>query len=307
MRRSSGDVTEDRVFLRAPDTAEPSGSGTVSNLLALVPPDAGMYKASSVSEPADVATLIVQKLIGPQPHRANDWRNAPLAVSPDNVAGNESDLETRIDEQPLPSDAGISDSIAAVRTMVEKSGVRALLLVQSSSPAAATFVRMPSVIVLDGVQDWDLDSVRTSLSAAAGKLWTTSQLGAGWVSGTAGRHPMERLDGLGTLMFASNGRLLFLSNDSRLLAAVLDRTGTTPPTGAFTYAAGFRHLLERPNFGPVMTALDFNGLAVTAGPAFFSGNISSLSRVLSNVSEIRVSEEERGNMTMQVVRYQMAQ
>ena len=33
------------------------------------------------------------------------WRDAPLAVSPDNLAGNEGDLETHIDEQPLPSRA----------------------------------------------------------------------------------------------------------------------------------------------------------------------------------------------------------
>ncbi len=269
VRRGIGDITEDRVFLRAPDTPEPTGSGTISNLLALVPPEAGMYKASRISDAGDVASLIVHKLIGPQPQRVNDWRAAPQAVSPDSVAGSESDLETRIDEQPLPSDAGISDSVTAVRAMVERSGMRALLLLQSSSPAAATFVQMPSVIVLDGAQDWDLDLVRSSLGAAAGKLWTTSQLGAGWVGGTIGRHSMERLNGLGTLMFANRGRLLFLSNDSRLLAAVLDRAGTTAPTGAFTYAAGFRHLRERPNFERMMTALDFNSPPGAAGRCFF--------------------------------------
>jgi len=321
VKRTGGNVLESRVFLRTPGAAAPAAaatdSGTVPGLLALVPPEAGLYRASRVGDSSDAAALIVQKLIGPPPQRTSDGRYAPSAVSPDSRAGSEGDLETRIDEQPLPSDAGISDSVAAVRAMVDRSGGRALLLVQSSSPAGGTFVQMPAVIVLDGAEDWNRDSVRSSLAAAAGKLWTTSQLGAGWVSGTAGRHPVERLDGLGTLIFAIRGRLLFLGNDARLLAAVLDRVATRPAAGALTYAAGFRHLRERSSYERVMTALDFTSSAGNAGsgggdragaaPPFFSGNVASLSRVLSGVAEIRVTEEERGLATVQSVLYQMGQ
>jgi hypothetical protein len=169
---------------------------------------------------------------------------------------------------------------------------------------------MGSVIVLAGTRDWDRGSVRSAVTAAAGKLWTTSQLGAGWVNGTAGRHPIERLDGLGTLMFADRGPLLFLSNDSRLLGAVLDRVGTRPPAGAFTYVAGFRHLRERPNYERVMTALDFTSSAGNGrggAPAFFTGNIASLGEVLSDVVEVRITEEERGLATVQTVVYQIRQ
>jgi len=316
LKRADGNFIESRVFLRAPD-AEPAGAGPVivSNLLALVPPEAGMYKASRVDQPRDVAALIVEKLIAPQPQRTRDWRDAPSAVSPDSNPGSEGDLETHIDEQPLPPDAGISESTSATRAMLEMPGVHSLLLVQSSSLDAGTFIRIPTVIVLDGSQDWDRDAVRTALAAAAGKLWTTSQLGAGWVAGTAGRHPIEHLDGLGTLVFANSGQLLFLSNDTRLLAAVMDRAATTPPVGPFTYAAGFQHLRERPNYARVMTALDFTSPAANRGlvdtgpsdvaPAFFSGNIASLSRVLSNLAAIRITQEERGNSTLQTVLYQM--
>ena len=310
VRRTAGAITETRMFLRAPDAAAvgpaASETGAVSSLLALVPPEAGLYKAARVGDSSTVAALIVEKLIGPQPQSAGDWREAPAAVSPDDHAGSEGDLETRIDEQPLPSDAGISDSVAAVRAMVDKAGARAVLLVQSSAPASATFVQMPSVIVLDGAQEWDRDAVRASLTAAAEKLWTTSQLGAGWVSGTAGRHPIERLDGLGALTFAVSGRLLFLGDGARLLAAVLDRAGASASTGALDYAAGFRHSLERSNYARVMAALDFGSSAAGEGaPAFFSGNIESLSRVLAGVAEIRVTEEERGDVTLQTVVYRI--
>lgn len=308
VKRSGNEITESRVFLRTPNpatTATPS-TPALSTLLPLVPPEAGLYKISPATDAAAVASLIVQKLIGPQTQRSRDWRQAPSAVSPDSRAGSESDLETRIDEQPLPSDAGITDSESAARAMLEKARTGAVLLVQSSSPAAGTFVEIPSVIVLEAAGDWDLNSVRSSLGAAAGKLWTTSQLGANWISGTAGRHSVQRLDGLGTLQFVNRGRLLFLSNNSQLLAAVLDRTGTTATAERLTYAAGFRHLRERPNYQRVMTALDFTSSAANIGrgqPPFFSANLGSLSQILSNLAEIRITEQERGNATIQTVLY----
>lgn len=317
VQRTAGAVTESRVFLRSPDAKEvmPAADAALSGLLPLVPPEAGLYKAVRVGEPSEAAELIVRKLIGPQTQHSRDWRDAPVAISPDSVAGNEGDLETRIDEQPLPADSGISDSVAAARALVDKAGARALLLVQSS--AAGTFVQTPCVVVLEEEQDWDRDQVRSSLTNVAGKLWTTSQLGAGWVTGTTGRHSIERLNGLGPLLFANRGRFLFLSNDSRLLAAVLDRAGAPPATGTFTYAAGFRHVRERSNYDRLMAALDFTSPAENVGfgladrgdstPAFFSGNIAGLSRVLSGVTEVRLMEEERGAVTVQTVLYQMAQ
>jgi hypothetical protein len=320
VRRAGGNFTESRVFLRVPEAAGPAagapGSAAVSSLLALVPPEAGLYKAWLFDESSDAAAAIVEKLIAPQPQGSPDSRYAPSAVSLDLRAGSEGDLETRIDEQPLPSGPGISDSVAAVRAMIDKAGGRALLLVQSSSPAAGTFLQMPSVIVLEAGQDWDPGSVRISLTAAAGTLWTTSQLGAAWAGGTAGRYPVERMDGLASLIFANRGHLLFLSNDALLLTAVLDRAGAQPPTAAATYAAGFRHLRERPNYERVMAALDFTSPAGNAdfgrpggpgAPSFFSENLGSLSRVLSKLAEIRVTEEATGSLTRQTVVYQMGQ
>jgi hypothetical protein len=193
--------------------------------------------------------------------------------------------------------------------MLDKAGARSVLLVQSTSPAAGTFVPIGSVIALTGSQGWDRDSVRTALSVAAGKLWTTTELGAGWVASATGRNSVGRLDGLGTLMFAIRGRVLFLSNDPRLLGAVLDHAGTAPQAGTLTYLAGFRHLRERPNYDRVMAALDFTSSAGTVrggAPAFFTGNIASLSDVLAKVVEIHVTEEERGAATLQTVNYQLA-
>lgn len=286
VRRAPGVITENRVFLSSTESMPDSDTGAIARLAALAPPDAGLY----IADHSDPAPLIVNKLIGSPAQSIDDDRQAPWAASPDSHAGSEGDLETRIDEQPLPADAGTADSVAALRTMLEKSGGHACLLVQSSLPAEGTFVQIPAVIVVEGAGDWDQPSVRSSLAVAAGKLWTTSQLGA--------------LDGLGTLVSATRGHLLFLGNNPDLFAAVLARSTATPVQGAFVYAAGFRHDRERANFERIMNALDHSSPAGT--PSFFSANIGSLSRVFSQVSAVRIREERRPQMTLQAVRYEIA-
>lgn len=314
IHRADGNITESRVFLRSPDAPRPPLAPSVSNLLALVPAGAGMYKASLVSDPGNATALVVQKLIAPQSQPSRDLSYAPAAVSGAD-AGSEGDLETRIDQQPLPLDSGLEDSVAAVRALLETSGVRALLLVQSSALAGA-FVQTPSVIVLQGSADWDDNAVRTAVSAAAGKFWTTSQLGAGWTTDSSGPQPLNRLDGLATLVFTNRGNLLFLANEVRLLQSVLATAGAQPSTAVYTYAAGFRHLRERANYERIMTALDFtspspNGQIPFGGapgdaPPFFSGNMGSLSRVLAILNEVQMTREDRADRSLETVLYRMS-
>jgi hypothetical protein len=308
IERTDGNIVENRIFLQEPDASDVAASGgSVSGLLALVPPDAGLYKAWGALDPGDAARLVVRKLIAREEQIQPDWRQAAAAASPDATAGAESELETRIDEQPLPADAGATDSIAAVRGMVEKNGVKSVLLTQSSR-TAETFVEMPAVIVLEGVSDWDITSVRSSLAAASGRLWTTAQIGAAWTNAIAGGQLIERLDGLGSLLFAVRGHRLFLGNDGRLLSSVLNRAGVAPDAGDLTYAAGFRRSRESANYERITGALDFalrpgdNG----RGPALLSNNIASLSRVFAIISEVRLSQQEQGGVTRQNIVYEMA-
>ena len=163
---------------------------------------------------------------------------------------------------------------------------------------------MPTVVVLQGQAAWTRDAVRAALSGAAGDLWSTAQLGAGWTSATAGRHAVDRLDGLGTLAFAIDGRRLFLANDLPLLASVLDRTAIAPPARPLTYAAGFRHSRESGNYNRIMAALDF-GSARGEGPAFFSGDLASLGRTLASISEISITRAETNGATAETVSYHL--
>ena len=304
MQRTNDGIIERRRFLRAADVAGiPPDATSVAPLLALVPPEAGLYRAETPESTSAAATLLVEKLMGPQPQRTNDGRIAPWAVSPDVRAGSEAELETRIDEQPLKADPGIADAIAATNAMLAPAGRVTALLVQSSAPAGGPFVRTPAAIVLRAASEWNLTTARASLSDAAGKLWSTGGLGARWTNGTAGAHTVERLDGLGTLLIAERGRLLFVANDAALLAAVLDRAATMPTQDTVTYAAGFRHARERANFERMMQALDFGTPSRGDAVPFFSGNIASLSRVLSGISEVRITRTDSAAARVETVTY----
>ena len=270
LRRVNGTIAESRVFLKAADEAN---AGSVSHLLGLVPPEAGMYKAFHVTGPAEVAELIVRKLIAAPPRYQRDSRIAPYGVSADIRAGSEADLEQRIDEPELRSKSGVTDAVEAARKF---GAAREVLLVQASAPLGETFARINSVIVLAAEADWDAAAVRADLAA------------------------LQRTSGVGVVLFELRGKLLFLSNDAGLLAAV-GRAGAAPPAQRVTYAAGFRHARERANYERIMTALDFG--TDRGGPAFFSGNLGSLSRVLAGIGEVDLTEEDRAGATLQSVVY----
>ena len=310
MRRSSEGIVESRTFLRSPDDASAAGAD-VAGLLALVPTDAGMYKVWRPENAAEAAGLAVAKLIGAQPQRVTDWRMAPWAVAVDAHAGTEADLETRIDEDALPADPGLADAVAAITKTLGANRPAGILLVQSSALAGGPFIQTPAVLVFEGAADWDRGAVQSAVSTAAGKLWTTAQLGAGWTAGTAGSHAVDRLNGLATLFVTVRGPRLFLANDSAILAAVLDRTAARPVAGPLSYAAGFRLARERDDYNRIMRALDFGspsgmpfGVAPRdAVPPLFSGNLASLGQVFSNISEMGITVHESADRTTQSVTY----
>jgi hypothetical protein len=313
VNRSRTAITENRVFLRRPEQATQehvSGQKSLAQLVALVPPDAGMYKAWAGPSAPDPAALIVSKLIAAPPRTVTDHRSAPAAASIDERVGTEADLETRIDEPPMPADSGLADARAVLKAMIGKRGVEGALIAQSTEPAAETFVRTPTVIVLAGSSPWEEGEIRSALSAATGALWTVSGIGANWTTATLGRRSAARLDGLGSILFSVQGSMLFVGNDARLFAGVLDRVGSPPAGTPATYAAGFRHTRERANYESIMRALDFNspsagarlGVAFESGvPAFFSGNLGSLSRVLDQVAEVSINEEDGPKVVQRVV------
>jgi hypothetical protein len=167
---------------------------------------------------------------------------------------------------------------------------------------------MPAVVALEAESDRDAAGFQTALAAAAARVWTTSQIGAAWITASAGTHAVERLDGLGQLFLCAQGRRLFLANDAALLTATLDRNALAPTSALQTYATGFRHAREAANFARLASALDFNASPADSAyaPGFFSANIGSLSGVLAAVSDMSITQQEPEGVTLQTVRYQIS-
>jgi hypothetical protein len=308
-------LVEDRVLLRLNDAspAPDAARQALANLVPLVPANAGLYKAWAAPSIDFTASLIEQKLLAPRAKGQVNRRYAPEASSTGEAAGAESDLEIRIDEPPLPVESAGALEMAPLVHLLERAQPLALLQVQSSVQIASGFIGTPSLLAIASASDWDRNLVREALTAAIETLWTTSGLGAQWTSSTVGSHAVDRLGGLAPLMIAVRGRVLLIANDADLLAAALDASDTPAAPSQLTYAAVFRHARERINYAHLMNALDFarpspesqNKVEGSREPSFFSGNIASLSDVLSFVNAVSVTASDRGGSTVERIVYDL--
>jgi hypothetical protein len=270
-RLTPTEIREDRVLLRsAAEPGPPAAPSTgVAGLARLVPDDAGLYRAWTAPEVGAVADLIRDKLLEPAVSHTTFSRNAPSVPETAN-AGLESDFETRIDEPPL-TDTGSRFGIESLRKLLARAGILSVLHVQTSRRLAdGVFVETPSAIVLAGSSVWDPDSVRLALEGSADNV-----------------------------EFTARGNLLVLANSADLLKEILSRVDRKPAADDAIYIAGFRHTAERPNFEKMMAALDYG----KPQPTFFSGNIASLSRVLSRISTESIVIHDRGGSLTQTVVY----
>lgn len=305
--RDPKQITENRVFIREPDEKpelpDDDARRALAALISMAPDDVGLYKAWAAPDADFVASTIERKLLVAQTAPVINLRYAPGAVNTDTSVGAESDLETRIDEPPLPAGSSGSLDMSKLHQVLDAAHPLALLQLQSSFAKSGAFVSTPCVLAIEAETDWDASALTGSLTTAIETLWTTSGLGAQWVPGTAGAHAIERLDGLKPLMMLARGRVLFLSNDADLLAAVLDRRAAPGAASTFTYVAALRHSRERGPYQRLMNALDSG----QPEPRFFSQNIGSLSDVLSFVDDVNVTLADRGDELVKQITYRLRQ
>ncbi len=328
--RSPAEVREQRVLLRsnqntastgvAPSgssagevgsaaqvVASPAPAGALSEVLRLVPANVGLYRAWAAPRAEDALALLKEKVLSPSVAPPPVSKIAPAEPLAGREVGSESDLETRIDEAPLPSAAARFES-AELRQLLDGSKLEAALEIESSEVLPdGVFVRTPSAVVLVGASDWDSDRVRRALEAAVENLWTTSELGVAWVAHQRGQETYYELDGLARLSIATRGRLLVVANSPLQLVAVLDRASKAASPGSnetigLTYAARFNHALESADFTKMMRLIDYpnspssptTGTVGGREPQFFSQNIASLSHTLARVSSASIVVGDQG-------------
>jgi 8-oxo-dGTP pyrophosphatase MutT (NUDIX family) len=318
--RAGATYHEERVLLRKEDAKSSAGTTllvrsasqenqqAVAQLLALVPPDAGLYRAFAQLTSAEAVALVSEKLLAPRATAAPRAQAAPAVQLTSGVVGSAEDLETRIDEPSLATPDHM-DSQAALREAIEKIGLLAVLQVESTERDAETsFVTVRSAIVLDAAGQWDAENIRNALQSAVAEI-TTQELGVRWrqIENAGGA---AELDGQFRLCLAVHGKRLILATDRSFLRELSEPSKRTAPPPVL-FAEGFNHSAERGNFVALTRQLDCAaaegnscGGNATRMPEFFSANLVSFSSVLSGLRSESIVTREKDGKLFQTVLYE---
>lgn len=323
LHRSAGEYREERVFLRAQQSAaadseagapsRESEEAAVGALLPFVPDSCGVYRAWAAPKVDDAVALLERKILLPRTGAPPASKEAPGVYLSGGVVGSEADLETRIDEPPLPD---VRSGVAAepLRKLLQDARLQGLLQIQSTREVGG-FVATPSALVLLSDSDWNPETVRNALVPAIETLWSTSRLGLRWVEKKQGAVSYSELDGLAHLAVGVRGRFLVIAESSDSVAALLAKPSGAPSSQGATYAAGFCHAGERENLARMVRWLDFPSRpAESSGegsegrePAFFSQNMASFSSTLGRVESSSILVRDSGPTVAQTVVYKWKQ
>jgi len=187
-------------------------------------------------------------------------------------------------------------------------------------PRDGVFVTLQTAMAISATRGWDEDAVRDAVTSALPSSLSAGKLGVRWEKRSSAAGDYLALDGALPLYIETNGKQLFIANDSALLEQLLKRrqaAGQASGQDGVTYSALFRHTREQENFRVLMAQLDQAGHTSGAGqldaeangqsPSFFSGNIAGLGRVFSKVESEKMEEKDQGTRVMQTVTYRWIQ
>ena len=319
--RTKDNYREERILVRR-EAETPSPQGDVQSLLALAPDDAAFYAAQASPGSEQVLQSLRDNLLDLRAQRQSTrFVNAPLVAISGN-AGSATQLDVRIDQ--APSTVKQADAYAPLRALLlAQPPVASLEVFSTRAPRDGVFVSLQTAMVLSASRDWDKSEVCAALTSALVPGLTAGKLGANWEQQATSDKRSSfavlylALDGAIPLYLSVSGKQLLLANDSRLLEQMLERhrkSGSPDSKASVTYAALFRHTQEKNNYRLMMAQLD---LAVHRGsgeqqtdtangqrPAFFSGDVQSLSGVFSKVESEHVEERDLGTKVTQTVTYQ---
>jgi hypothetical protein len=300
--RAGAEIRERRVLLRTtPAESSESQENATGQLLAAIPDDAGLYRAWLHPAAEQIVRHIEEKLFPSAVASAAPRSNLAPAVAETAEAGSEIDLESRIDERPFTE---VRDSLKALSDRIAAAKIDAMLEVSSSkTDADRVYIRPHSVFVLLANTAWDADAIRAALGSAAEGVWSNAAT-ATWRAGPNGTRELE---GLGNLAMAADGKWLVVGDSAEMVNAVFSRRNRAAVAGA-SYAAGWRHARELPNFERMTKLIDF---PVTppdqpgAEPLFFSANIASLGRTLKRIDSATITIHDAGAMLRESLVYKL--
>src|SRR5258707_9468359 len=164
---SGKEYREERVLLKKPGVVGAATIGdaatAVADLARLVPADTGTYEVKAISSAADCLDVLETKILAPHRGPAVAQQTAPDVQLSSGETGSSSDLETRIDQAPLKTQAS-SDSSTPLKDLFQKTRVLAVLQTKSTDrDKDGVFVRIHSGVAFLASADWQETSVRSVL------------------------------------------------------------------------------------------------------------------------------------------------
>jgi len=305
---SGKEFREERVLLPKTaangDTSVGAGPLGVADIVRLVPAQAGLYEAKANPAPLDCLALLETKILAPHLGPGVAEKLAPQVELTNGETGSSTDLETRIDQQPVKA-AVAENSEASLKDLLVKNPVSAMLQVESTEQDNdGVFVRMHSAVALLGQSEWNESAVRSALVDFVRPSLTTGDLGTEWQKN--GEH--IELNGLWTLSVAVRGKYLLISDHGGLLTGMRANANQKTTLKPAVFVAGFDHQREKGNFARLTGLLDrpAGGSGAGSTPSFFSDNIASLSSALGSLSSERIVVRDSGNKVSQTVTYEWA-
>lgn len=298
---------EERVILpkkQGDEAALAQSAQAVTTLLSTLPRDYGFYQVGPANAKTSLAVL-EQKILAPRFGSARIERLAPQVQLTGGQAGAGTDLETRIDVEPVSRVSSLNAS-EGLQLQLEKAGPQALLVVQATrNNADGVFMSIPAVVAVAAAGDWDVPSVQKAVQDMVAPGLTAARLGLQWheVKDASGYY---ELDGLSPVQMAVRGKLLYLANDAGLLGSVLQAKNQTLSQPA-SYAAGFSHSRERQNFYKFSSLVDQQSVAHDGGPQFFSQNMASFSRAFAKLDSEEIITRQTKDRIQQTVTYRWMQ
>jgi len=311
--RDKSAYREERVLLRRTKAEPGNAKVDVSPLAAAVAPTAGFYQAIAAPGGARALAVLEEKLLDPKPGNASNTRYAPNPSLTGEQAGEASDLETRIDQAPAEDGHGSVDSWEPLKDILAGAQLNGLLTVESAAPQPGSiFDAFHTAVVLSNATDWQIDPIKSALSSGLQPKLTASRLGVEWLQ----KDGYEQCNGLLPLFVSVQGKYLILANDSDLLQALKARLAQPAVAGeAAVYVAGFNHASEGGPFARITTLIDranqrgssadgSDAGSQNQAPAFFSGDIASLSQTFNAMTEEKMIERDGGDVVTETVTYQ---
>jgi hypothetical protein len=309
--RTSETYRDERVLVRRANLPA-IALGDVHALVQWVPDDSVFYSAQASADAASVLSSLRENIVDRQsvPIAADSYAPPPAQFE---LAGSASMLEETIDQ--APAHVTQADAYAPLRSLLQEAQpTAALQLYVTRAPRENMFVGIDSAMVVEAAQSWDEEAARVSLSAALHPGLTVAQAGLGWVQRTSPGGNYSALDGQVPLYLAIRGKSLLIATREVLLQAMFAHRQSAPSVAAtsVTYEAVFHHsTAEIQNYHSLASRLDRAGRASSDGaqdeqghpPAFFSGNIESLSRMFSSVDRQSIQVSDQGSKVIQTVVY----